>query len=247
MRKAFDEPKDGDSDIRGFTPQLSIPLPMRVSQIAFSADETYLIVSAESGGGLAVYDVQSLLQGNTQTAFELATNGEALRTLLPNPTAEKAELCAVVTSNGNLLMANLKERAVNALKDQVSSISWSTKGKQLVAGLADGTIQQLTPEGETKAEIPKPPNVGDYHGTSMPPGKYMGLMSRLTRTLQCRPSPGSRTTYSSPFTPPQTNLLRPPFTTSSPDSPLPPSPSTNSRIRSTPSVRMTSLTTLSLD
>src|SRR5690606_29018240 len=99
--------------IRGFTPQLNIPLPMRVSQIAFSADETYLIVSAESGGGLAVYEVQSLLQGNTQTAFELATNGEALRTLLPNPTAEKAELCAVVTSNGNLLMANLKDRAVN--------------------------------------------------------------------------------------------------------------------------------------
>lgn len=144
---------------------------MRVSQIAFSADETYLIVSAESGGGLAVYEVQSLLQGNTQTAFELATNGETLRTLLPNPTAEKAELCAVVTSNGNLLMANLKDRAVNPLKDQVSSISWSTKGKQLVAGLADGTIHQLTPEGETKAEIPKPPNVGDYHGTWIPPQK----------------------------------------------------------------------------
>lgn len=153
--------------MRAFTPQLKISLPMRVSQLAFSADETYLIVSAESGGGLAVYDVQALLQGNTQTAFELATNGEALRCLLPNPTAEKAELCAVVTNNGNLYMANLKERGLsNALKTQVSSVSWSTKGKQLVAGLADGTVHQLTPEGETKAEIPKPPDVGDYHGMS---------------------------------------------------------------------------------
>src|SRR5699024_12776042 len=74
------------------SPQLSIPLPMRVSQIAFSADETYLIVSAESGGGLAVYEVQSLLQGNTQTAFELATNGETLRTLLPRSEEHTSEL-----------------------------------------------------------------------------------------------------------------------------------------------------------
>ncbi|PKS10474.1 hypothetical protein jhhlp_002225 [Lomentospora prolificans] len=168
VRKAFEGPKEGDTDIRGFEPQLKLPLPMRVSQIAFSADEAYLILSAESGGGLAVYEVQALLQGNTQTLFELSTNGSALRILLPNPTMEKAELCAVVDTNGNLYMANLKERALsNPLKDQVSSVSWSTKGKQLVAGLADGTIFQLTPEGEAKAQIPKPSDVGDYHVSSV--------------------------------------------------------------------------------
>lgn len=138
---------------------------MRVSQLAFTADETYLIISAESGGGLAVYDAQALVQGNTQTAFELATNGESLRVLLPNPTSDKAELCAILTDKGNLHMANLKERSVsNVLKTQVSSISWSTKGKQLVAGLADGTISRMTPEGAIQAEIPKPPGVDNYHG-----------------------------------------------------------------------------------
>lgn len=145
---------------------------MRVSQLAFTADENYLVLSAETGGGLAVYEVQSLLQGSTNSAFELTTNGEPLRSLIPNPTSEKAELCAIVTNNGNLHMANLKERAIsNALKAQVSCISWSSKGKQLCAGLAEGVIFQMTPEGEGKGEIPKPPNLGDCHGMFFSPFK----------------------------------------------------------------------------
>jgi nucleoporin NUP159 len=165
VREKFESPKDGDSDIRSFQPQLKIPLSMRVSQVAFTADEKYLIISAESGGGLAVYSVDQLIAGTTQPALEIATNGEALRALIPNPTPEKAGLCAVLTSNGNLYMADLQARSLGApLKSQVSSISWSNRGKQLVAGMADGTIHQMTPEGETKAEIPKPPEVGDYHG-----------------------------------------------------------------------------------
>jgi nucleoporin NUP159 len=140
-------------------------MPMRVSQLSFTADENYLILSAESGGGLAVYEVQSLLSGSTNSAFELSTNGETLRAMIPNPTSEKAELCAIVTNNGNLHMANLKERQIsNPLKNQVSCVSWSSKGKQLCAGLGDGTIFQMTPEGEGKGEIPAPPNVGDVHG-----------------------------------------------------------------------------------
>ncbi|KAL7936173.1 hypothetical protein V8C35DRAFT_297047 [Trichoderma chlorosporum] len=166
IRKAFEAPKDGDSDIRAFEPQLKIPMSMRISQLVFTADENYLVLSAESGGGLAVYQVQSLLQGTSNSAFELSTNGEALRSLVPNPTIP--ELCAIVTNGGNLHMANLQDRKIsNALKSQVSCISWSSKGKQLCAGLADGTIHQMTPEGEGKADIPKPPNVGNCHVSSL--------------------------------------------------------------------------------
>lgn len=165
VRKGFEGPKEGDSEIRSFEPQLKLPMPMRISQLAFTADENYLILSAETGGGLAVYEVQSLLSGSTNSAFELSTNGESLRALAPNPTAEKAELCAIVTTNGNLLMANLKERRIsNVLKPQVSCVGWSSKGKQLCAGLVDGTIHQMTPEGEGKAEIPRPSDIGNHHG-----------------------------------------------------------------------------------
>lgn len=167
VRKAFEGPKDGDSEARKLEPQLRMPMPMRVSQIVFTADENYLVLSAEAGGGLRVYETQALLNGSTDAAFDLATNGQALRALVPNPTTEKAELCAIITESGNLHMANLQQREFsNALRSQVSCLSWSAKGKQLCAGLADGTVCQMTPEGEEKAQIPLPPNVTNSHGKS---------------------------------------------------------------------------------
>ncbi|RFU36054.1 hypothetical protein B7463_g252, partial [Scytalidium lignicola] len=167
VRKAFEGPATGNGNLRAFQPQLKLPMPMRISQIAFSADESYLVLSAETGGGLAIYDVQALLQGSTQSAFELSTNSESLRALIPNPTPEKGELFAIVTTNGKLMMANLKEKNFvpgpngPVLKEGVSCISWSARGKQLVAGLGDGTAYQMTPDGVGKAEIPRPPNIVD--------------------------------------------------------------------------------------
>ncbi|KAJ2977373.1 hypothetical protein NUW58_g7831 [Xylaria curta] len=172
VRKAFQAPKDGDSEVRSFTPQLRLPMPIRISQLAFSADEAYLILSAEQGGGLAVYEVNALQQGTTQSAFEIPTNGESLRALVPNPRPEKTELCAVVTNGGKLLMANLQERnfaskgSGKILKEQVSCVAWSNKGKQLVAGLGDGALCQLTPDGDIKAEIPRPPELDSSYYVS---------------------------------------------------------------------------------
>ncbi|KAI9781175.1 MAG: hypothetical protein M1839_006283 [Geoglossum umbratile] len=172
VRQAFSAEVSGGSDVKPFSPQLTINLPMRVSQVAFSSDENYLVISAESGGGLAVYDVRTLMQGSTQSSFELSTNGLSLRALSPNPTV--AELFALVTTDGHLMMANLKERQFvsgpggQLLKNGVSCVSWSTRGKQLVAGLADGTAYQMTPEGGGKAEIPKPQGLeGDHHVSSI--------------------------------------------------------------------------------
>ncbi|KAG5919615.1 hypothetical protein E4U61_000756 [Claviceps capensis] len=158
VRKAFASPKQGDSDVRAFEPQLRIPAPMRISHLTFTADEKYLVMSAESGGGLAVYEVQSLVQGSSNTAFELSTQGESLRSLVANPAADRAEFCAVLTANGNLCMANLKDRTLsNPLKTNVSCLSWSTRGKQLCAGMGNGSICQMTPDGQVKAEISAPP------------------------------------------------------------------------------------------
>lgn len=172
VRKAFEGPSSGDSGFRPFQPQLTLPLPMKISQLTFSSDEAYLVLSAAEGGGLAVYEVQALLQGSTNPAFQVSTNGQALRALIPNPKAERGEFIAVVTNDGNLMMANLKERNFvsgpngQVLKDGVSCISWSTQGKQLVAGLGNGTVFQMKPDGSGTGEIPVPPNMeSGHHGT----------------------------------------------------------------------------------
>ncbi|KLU81339.1 hypothetical protein MAPG_00429 [Magnaporthiopsis poae ATCC 64411] len=173
VRKGFEAPKPDDSDVRPFEPQAKLPLPVRISQLAFTADEQYLVMSAETGGGLAVYDVQSLSQGSTQPAMEISTSGETLRALVPNPMPELAELVIAVTNNGNLLIANLKQRGLVSgpngpvLRSGVSCAAWSTKGKQLVAGLADGSIAQIKPDGAHQADIPKPPTLGDFHVASL--------------------------------------------------------------------------------
>lgn len=171
LREAFVAEAPVGQNVKSFTPQLSIDVP-RLSQVAFSSDETYLIICADEGGGLAVYEVAKLKQGNTQQSFQLATNGAGVRALVPNPAPENDHVIAVVLSNGQLLLANLKERQFApgangmVLREGVSCISWSAKGKQLVAGLENGTSVQMSPEGNVKAEIPRAPQLdGNHHGT----------------------------------------------------------------------------------
>lgn len=152
-----------------FTPELTIPLP-RLSQVAFTSDEQLLVISAQQGGGLAIHEVGALLQKNTNSAFQLATQGMGVRALVPNPAPELAEHVAMVTEKGQLMIANLKQRDFvktqngAVLKDNVSCVTWSNKGKQLVAGLADGTIVQMKPDGSPTALIPRPPALeGDQY------------------------------------------------------------------------------------
>lgn len=171
VRQAFSAAGKTDGNIKPFTSQLNLSIGTRVSQVTFSADEEFLVISAENGGGLAVYEVSSLMQGQTTSAFELATNGASLRSLVPNPTPEKAEFLALITNNGELMMANLKTKSLLngaqglTLKNGVSCVSWSNKGKALVAGLGNGTCYQMKLEGEAMAEIPKPPDAeSEYHG-----------------------------------------------------------------------------------
>lgn len=174
VRDAFSAEGFADGHIKPFNPQLILGVGMRVSQVAFTADERYLVISAEKEGNLAIYSVESMKNGNTLAEFEISTDGIALRALVPNPAPEKAELVAIVTANGKLSIANLQTRQyVNGkqgpiLREGVSCVSWSTRGKQLVAGFGNGTCLQMTPEGESKAEIPRPSSIeGDQHGNQI--------------------------------------------------------------------------------
>ncbi|CAG8191462.1 unnamed protein product [Penicillium salamii] len=157
---------------KAFQPQATIPLPSRPTHVAFTPDEAGLILATENGPSLSVFDTNTLAQGNAQPAVSISTNGVSLRALAPNPDAAST-LVALVTVNGELLIADLKAGNLlpgpngPVLKDGVSCVSWSSKGKQLMAGLADGTGYQMSPDGAKKAEIPKPSDLeGECHVSS---------------------------------------------------------------------------------
>jgi nucleoporin NUP159 len=164
IRSAFRDAKTKGEVVR-FEPEISLPCP-RLSHVAFTIDGSCLVLAAESGGGLAVYSVDSVLNKGTQPAFELPTEGVAIRALAPNPSKEAAHIIATILQNGHLMIADLKERTFvrsrngsASLRDGVTCVSWSVRGKQLVAGLQDGTAVQLDPVGEVKGVIPRPPDL----------------------------------------------------------------------------------------
>ncbi|CBF86150.1 hypothetical protein AN2086.2 [Aspergillus nidulans FGSC A4] len=153
-----------------FQPQATISLPGRPTHIAFASGDSALVLATESGTHLSVFETGSLLQPNAQPAISIPTNGATFRTVAPNPAQAEdshSSLVALVTNAGELLMADLKAGNLvtgangNILKADVSSVGWSNKGKQLVAGLVDGTGYVMTPDGVQKDLIPKPPDLTD--------------------------------------------------------------------------------------
>lgn len=161
--------KDGASGDEKYLPitalnTLTVP---RLSHVAFTADESCLIIASEQGGGLAVYDTEALTRGGKDPAFELSTQNTGIRHLLPNPNKEAgtAHFVGVVLTNGQLVVADLQKREMVqgasgvVFHRDVVSACWSKKGKQIVVGRQDSTCAQIDPLGVVKAEIPAPPQL----------------------------------------------------------------------------------------
>ncbi|KAJ6160957.1 hypothetical protein N7470_004353 [Penicillium chermesinum] len=151
VRKAIEAPAgDDQSKTKAFQPQATIAIPARPTHIAFTADDSALILATENGSQISVFQTTSLSQNNAQPAF------------------------CLVTVNGELLVADLKAGNLLSgangpvLRNGVSSVAWSNKGKQLLAGLADGSGDQMTPDGTRKDQIPRPSDLeGEYHVSSV--------------------------------------------------------------------------------
>ncbi|EDP54143.1 hypothetical protein KXW57_003966 [Aspergillus fumigatus] len=169
----------GESKVKTkpFEPQATLPLPARPTHVAFASGDNALVLATENGAELVVYQTATLLTGNPQPALGIPMNGTTLRAMAPNPSPSEdilSSLVALVTANGELLIADLKGANLirgpsgQVLRTGVSSVCWSNKGKQLVAGLADGTAVQLTPDGTQKDVIPRPSDLeGDCHVSSI--------------------------------------------------------------------------------
>ncbi|KAH2077869.1 hypothetical protein KXX03_006019 [Aspergillus fumigatus] len=152
----------GESKVKTkpFEPQATLPLPARPTHVAFASGDNALVLATENGAELVVYQTATLLTGNPQPALGIPMNGTTLRAMAPNPSPSEdilSSLVALVTANGELLIADLK--GANLIRGPSG---------QLVAGLADGTAVQLTPDGTQKDVIPRPSDLeGDCHVSSI--------------------------------------------------------------------------------
>src|SRR5690606_4085461 len=168
LRKAF---REGEEDRIDYTPSYSVPLPAKVSHVTFDSAEKYLLVGTQSGDlvGYNVADLANLSPGKEPTpAFEAST-GANLREIKPNPAVESSHLVAVVTADGSFRMLDLNTKGFtggqgNILKNNVTTVCWSQRGKQIICGLADGSCAQLKPDGTGTAIIPKMPDLEDVYG-----------------------------------------------------------------------------------
>ncbi|KAJ4330823.1 hypothetical protein N0V87_009679 [Didymella glomerata] len=157
VRKAFQE-KAGEWDvITDFAPDATLPVP-KLRHVAFSSEGDFLVISAENGGGLAVFDPKELLKGKQKPGNEIATDKQAIRALLPNPIAEMEHIFAAILDNGRLCLIDVASGKTSTLReDGVVCASWSTRGKALAVGLEDGTGVLYLNDGTQKGVIPRPP------------------------------------------------------------------------------------------
>ncbi|KAF2827308.1 hypothetical protein CC86DRAFT_439767 [Ophiobolus disseminans] len=165
VRKAFSQEAGQWDVISDFTPDVSIPLnspPLR--HVVFSTDGDFLVISAEGNGGLAVFAVQSLLQGNQQPEKQVKTDSVAVRLLQPNPAPDFASYMAVVLDTGKLWLVDVATAGTNTLKEEgVSYAAWSSRGKAVAAGLQDGTTAIYMTDGTLKGTVPRPPGVDENY------------------------------------------------------------------------------------
>ncbi|KAF2466810.1 uncharacterized protein BDR25DRAFT_345395 [Lindgomyces ingoldianus] len=166
VRKAFNGAAPEDNIITDFKPDVVVALP-QLRHVAFSSNEDFLVVTAESGGGLAVYGVDDLLRSKAQPGVQISTEQITVRSLAANPNPDLEQAFVVVLDSGQLLLADVGEGQSKILQAEgVSCAGWSAKGKQIVAGLNDGTALQYTLVGKVVATIPRPPGVEANYAVS---------------------------------------------------------------------------------
>ncbi|CEP14626.1 hypothetical protein [Parasitella parasitica] len=125
----------------------------KVHHISLSADQLELLVSV-SAGTILTYSVHDIVQQKENASpSKTYSEGCGIISFQPNPEAYPDIIAIRTVKNQCKLIQN---KSVLATMDDVHSICWSHKGKQIACGSSNGTITTYNLQGEKKVEI-KPP------------------------------------------------------------------------------------------
>lgn len=167
MRKAYSGQADADNVITSFTSDITIPTP-RLRHVVFSSDEDFLVLTAESGGGLAVYNTESVLN-KKNPENQIGTDQISVRALVPNPNPQFGQYFAVILENGRLFVVDISDgKQVKLQEENATCVAWSNRGKAVIAGQKDGSAVQYGMKGDVMATVPRPPDmdasyIGELH------------------------------------------------------------------------------------
>ncbi|KAJ3179182.1 hypothetical protein HDU87_003141 [Geranomyces variabilis] len=165
---AFALLKDVRSALREATKGTIVPFPNSqlvsipndpVVHLKLSADQL-VIVACTASGALYLYGVDGAGSGAPPTLLkQLKLDGPVLD-IQPNPEF-MPQSAAVLSMEGRVQIVGFSENIAALPLTDVTTMSWSKKGKQLACGLKDGSIVQVTPEGVEKRRIPPPPSLNN--------------------------------------------------------------------------------------
>nr|CAB3264510.1 nuclear pore complex protein Nup214-like [Phallusia mammillata] len=138
--------------------------------IAVSSDNLTLAVCSTGDKGLQVlfFDTRNLVNKTkpTKTPFAvhiITKSNENVVDLHWNPAQENAFYLAICVSDGTFqilaVQENVQEVAKKSSEFGACTVCWSPKGKQMVIGRKDGSLQQYTPTMEIRRTIPVCENI----------------------------------------------------------------------------------------
>ena len=137
------------------TQGLVVKLPSDPSHLGINADDTILSVGVKLNGSphFYLFDTRTFLAPGDPKPFmeipALTPPGVEIKEVAWNPVVPA--MMAVVFSNGSLALYEVKSDGskydtTTVPPGQISCISWSPKGKQLVAGKINGKLTQYKPD-----------------------------------------------------------------------------------------------------
>ena len=145
----------------------TIPLPSTPTHISLNADEKTLAVvvtlPSTRKPHIYLFDTRSFSRASTslkpfQEIPPATPPGVVIMELAWNPVMPS--MLAVVFSDGSLALHMINDKGFDSATlppaEKICCISWSPKGKQLVAGKSDGSLTQYKPDLKEAKTIPKP-------------------------------------------------------------------------------------------
>ncbi|ORZ09797.1 hypothetical protein BCR42DRAFT_494749 [Absidia repens] len=165
LRTAFYDSEEGATSM--LDDKIIVPLQFRIHQIRLSCDEQTILV-AQSNGTLLTYSAKDVLEQKKDVQPKRSINFPApIIDLRPNTGALPDAAC-IFLQNQQCRIVNWKtaETVTDIPILDLTAICWSPKGKRIICGRENGTLEHYDLDGVKQGTIPPPESLkaGDKNG-----------------------------------------------------------------------------------